>query len=455
MFLAAGLSCALCCALVSVDPPPDGPADARVEALEARVAQLEARLFEPRRSELTRQELDALIADAFADAEQRAALLDDGVLAGIDEKGTIFLASTDGRSRLDISGQVQFRYIWNNQDDRSSPSSGDSVSGFDVRRAKLKLFGKVSERWSYKMIFATLRTAGPGVTPNTYTEMAQLGYKIDGRWSVVAGFFKLPFSRQELISSSRQVAVDRGVVHEFFTLNFAERVQLNYKDDRFRGQIAISDGANTTISGIPNATSSDFAITARGELKLKGGWAAGQDEFAGDHEALFLAGAVHYEQLDGDSLRNGVLADDTLVWTGELLWKTPGASLSAAAFGSHVQAVGAGRVDAYGALVQVNAVLTDDLNVFARYEILDDGSVVDSNTLDDDSDLTQAITLGFNKALSRNVRLTSDVVYLFGNDPAAVGRINGGAVSSGIGLQPGLNDDDGQLAWRTQIQLLY
>jgi len=56
-------------------------------------------------------EVRALVAEMLADADTRSSLLMSGGNAGHD--GKFFLADTDGNFRLNVGGQVQFRYIAN------------------------------------------------------------------------------------------------------------------------------------------------------------------------------------------------------------------------------------------------------------------------------------------------------------------------------------------------------
>lgn len=109
---------------------------AEVAALKAQVAQLSA--GEDWLTEQRADEIRGLVQDVLSDADTRASLLQSGMTAGWD-KG-FFLASSDGNFKLKLSGLVQVRFNYNNQDD--SPVDDDRW-GFENRRTRLKFAGHV------------------------------------------------------------------------------------------------------------------------------------------------------------------------------------------------------------------------------------------------------------------------------------------------------------------------
>jgi len=229
------LPCALlaCLALapspaVAADEPDVAQLMERIEQLEAaeranaaRLAQMQQQLEQQWLTQRQAQEVRGLIEDVLADAQTRASLLADGATAGIDEKGAAFLKSADGAWLMKFSGQIQLRYLFNHQDDRGD----DSESGFQARRVKLQVAGHVAD----PKITYVVRLANSRTNANTSLEEAKIGYSFDNGVYVSAGKMKLPFTREELNSSTRLITVERSSVNEFFTLNFAEQVQLGYK----------------------------------------------------------------------------------------------------------------------------------------------------------------------------------------------------------------------------------
>jgi len=418
---------------------------AEMAQMRAEMAQLKAEQRGDWMSDARRAEIEGMIADVFADANNRATLLQEGALAGIDEKGKIFLMSSDGSFTANFNGQIQARYIWNSVDDRVD----ESVSGFQMRRVKFGVKGKVGDGWGYEIKFATDRDSGSG-GGNTVTEDAVITYKINDAWSMQAGVKKLPFARQELISSSRQVAVDRSLVTEFFTLNRSDHVMLKYGSDDIKAAIALSDGGNADFTDFNRAgIANDFAVTARVDWQAMGDdWGAMKHEFGGvDEDALFVGGAVHFESVDASAT-----PEDSFSWTVDALYKTGAWGLTAAIFGNHTDNGAAVDRDQYGIYAQASYDLGNDWDVFGRWEMIDDDDAAGAGTEE-----LQAVTVGVNHHFNKNVKFTGDVVYIYnGDNPSADGRaINGGETSDGLGLAGGFTDGDDQIALRLQLQLLF
>lgn len=417
---------------------------AKVAQLEAKLAQLEATQKGDWTSDARRAEIEGMIADVFADANNRATLLQEGALAGIDEKGKIFLLSADGSFSANFYGQIQARYIFNTEDGRAD----ESISGFQMRRMKFGVKGKVGDGWGYSLKFKGDRDQESG-TSDVEIDSAYITYKICDKLSMAAGAKKLPFARQELISSSRQVGVDRTLVAEFFTLNRSDLVELKYKaSDNVVVTGAFSDGANFHQTDYNANQANDFAVTGRVDwMAIGDDWSVAKHEFGGvDDDALFVGAAAHYEVADGSAAPNSGFA-----WTVDALYKTGALGLTAAVFGNHTENTGGTDTDQYGVYVQGSVDLGDDWDVFARWEMIDDD---DAGGATED---LEAITFGANKHFNNNVKLTADVVWIYAGDaPSADGDIPyGNPLSDGLGLDSGLTDDEDQIAFRLQLQLLF
>lgn len=425
---------------------------AELEQLRAEVAALKA----------DKAQSDKSAAEIYMLAQEKAESA--GGSAGITDKGKIYLKDANGNFTIGFKGQVQFRYIWNHIDGAPAAApfgpASESTSGFQFRRMKFGAAGTVGDGWGYGFTFSTVRNSGaPG--GNVFTEDAYISYKYDDNLTVVAGSIKLPFARQELISSSKQVAVDRGLSTEFFTLNRSDQVQFRYDTgDMIKVAAAISDGGNANFSGFGADASNDFAVTTRVDAKLMGDdWGAAKTESAGtDEDALFVGVAAHYQVNEG--LGAPAVADHAFSWTADALFKTGDIALSAALFGNHVNNLGVvPNRSQYGLYLQGNYAISDDMDVFGRYEWIDDDGAAGPGV-----EQIQAITLGVNKHFSSNVKFTGDVVYIFaGDDPAAAGFVNGGELGGGIGLAGGGpvgpfsagSGHDEQIAVRLQLQLLF
>ena len=453
-------ACLMAGALLAAVPGVANAQDSELEQMRAEMAQMRAEMAQLKAdqqgdwmSDARRAEIEGMIADVFADANNRTTLLQEGALAGIDEKGKIFLISSDGNFSANFNGQIQVRYIFNNEEDRTGSPSGENISGFQMRRVKFGAKGTVGDGWGYNIKFATDRDTGSG-GGNTFTEDAYITYKINDNWSMLAGVNKLPFARQELISSSRQVGVDRTLATEFFTLGRGEQVAFNYTDGGdIKASLALSDGANADFIDFNAAgAANDFAITARVDWQAIGDdWGASKHEFGGvDEDALFVGAAIHHEATNGGG--TGATHDNGVAWTVDALYKTGSLGLTAAFFGNHTNDSDATDTDQYGAYVQASYDLGNDWDVFGRWEYIDDDDNAGAGT-----DELQAFTFGVNRHFNANVKLTGDIVWIYsGDDPSSDGDfINGGELSDGLGLISGVTDDEDQIALRLQLQLVF
>ena len=280
-------------------------------------------------------------------------------------------------------------------------------------------------------------------------EDAIISKKLNDNLTMKVGAFKLPFARQELISSSRQVAVDRGLATEFFTLGRADQAQLAYKADNLIVTGSLSDGANSSYTDWNADASNDFAVTGRVDwMAIGDDWGAMKHEFGGvDEDALFIGAAAHYEVADGSAvIENG------LAWTVDALYKTGALGLTAAVFGNSTENVAAGTdTDQFGFYLQASVDVGNDYDVFGRFEYIDDDDNAGAGT-----DELMAVTFGVNHHFNKNVKFTGDVVYIFeGGNPLADGNTStDGEDSDGLGLVGAVDGSD-QIALRLQLQLLF
>lgn len=449
--------------------------------LQARVAQLEAQLAQVQQTqgdtwmnERRAEEIKGLIHEVLSDADTRASLLQDGLTAGHDGKN-FFLKSNDGAFVLKVAGQIQLRAIWDFQSDREDEVSQDDDFddtaadvtvededdfGFQVRRAKIKFFGNVpGSQIDYLLTLATDRGTSDG-TPedgNVYMEDIVIGRAINDNWYISGGKQKLPFLREELTSSSRLLAVERGLVTEFFTLDRAEGVQFDYdNNDNFRASLAFSDGADSETSDF-GMDEVEIAITARGDLRLMGDWDAIKDQTAwqGQDDALFVGGAIHWQLGDGNNADYSTSAvADYFAWTIDGSYENGGGlSASAAVVGGHMDPDTAGVTDRdmYGLQLSGAYNIDDQWQPFLRWEWIDQDLAAG---LDDE---LQALTFGVNRYVrGHNVKITADILWVYDGDVGS-NPFGNSISSSGLGFSSSSTspDDEDIIVLRTQVQVLF
>lgn len=99
---------------------------------------------------------------------------------------------------IKISGYTQVRY-------RQDESINDT---FDIRRARLDIKGDITERFDYRTQVEFGGASGPFLLDVT------IGYKVNPYLKLTAGQFKIPFSQENLISSSKLETINRSQVVE-------------------------------------------------------------------------------------------------------------------------------------------------------------------------------------------------------------------------------------------------
>jgi len=418
-------------------------------------------------------EIKGLIQEVLSDADTRASLMADGAVAGHD--GTnFFLSSVDGSQRLNFWGQIQFRYIVNIDNDEVD--NGEEIiddsedEGFDMRRVKLGFNGHVTagRKFEYEVILAMSRGSSDSVISTEFEEItipgssgggvfvedAKFGTQLTDSLRVDFGKFKLPFLREELISSKRMLTAERSSVNEFFTLNRAEQVQLSYKSDMIKVAGAVSDGSNSEFSVI-GGDMVELSLTGRVDVKLAGDWgqAADTTAWSGQPFGLFLGGAVHYQMGDGS---NGGSVD-YLSWTVDVSVETGGFGIFAALIGAHPDTdddIVTTDNDPIGFVVQGSYNINDTIEPFVRFEWLDPDV--------DDVDELMILTGGVNYYISKNhnAKVTLDVLWVMeANDSDVSSFPSNSFGASAFGTGNGFSDGDGHgednLIIRLQFQLLF
>ena len=395
------------------------------------------------------QENRALIQEVLDDAGRRSSLEGNGILAGHNGKH-FFLKSEDNKFLMNIGGQLQFRFLVDHQEDRLPD---ETESGIQFRRAKITFWGHaISENLEYKIAFEGSRTNG-----RAGLEQAFIAYTLENGIKITAGMVKVPFLREELTSDKRQLAVDRSSVTEFFTMNRADLIEVSYTADAWKGAVAVHDGGNSGFSDI-GGDFVEVAVAGRLDLKLAGDWSQIKDFTTWEKDegpAVFLGAAFDYELGDGD---NGVDAN-YFGWTVDASLEAYPFNIFGALMGGHIDddgEFGGVEPDMLGVLVQAGVKLSDDLEFFARYEMIDPDFV----------DKMQLATVGINKYYKgHEAKLTLDVVVIYEGMPPGGDLVNpffeagpGGtnAFSSGLGFTgPGNTDDDINVLLRLQFQLLF
>lgn len=379
-----------------------------------------------------------LAEDLRLDASARtSALADSG--AGW-EKGNFFITD-GGPNRLSVYGFFQTRYNMNFRDEDSAGSQGDFTHGFQMRRTRVGAKGTIWDKnLSFNIIGEFSRTDG------TFGLLDAVGmYKWDNGWAVRWGQYKTNHLREENISDTNILAVDRSIVNNFFTQARSQGVGVTYTQEQFRFFLDFTDGLGTLNTDFTSGTEADYAFTARGEFRWGDGDWKRFDESAswrGNKYGGMVGLGAHYQ----DGGETGGTADTSIAQvTADVSLEGDGWNAFAAGVWRNTDMGGGGSsTDDFGLIVQGGYLVTEQIEPFIRYDAVfaDDANGDDFHTL----------TGGVNYYISPNstaVRLSGDVQYFFDNEGASA------IVSPTTGSNLLADTEDGQFAVRVQMQVMF
>jgi len=506
-FLALGGSLLIGIAGVArADATPDLRAE--LDAVKAELDELRNANGTQWLNERRAEEVKTLIRDVLQDADTRASLLDSGMTAG-HNGSRFFLASDDGGFLLEISGLIQMRHVASFQDQHPESEVedvfGDDVDvsfvddeheqGFELPRTKVRFDGHIADPRLHYVVQLFV-----GADNNTVIgDEIVISYELMDGIVVYGGEDKAPFLREEIIQPHHQLAADRTYVNEIFTqgvvqgvgvkiagdtvFNAPVNVHVNVNDGGWSGdggtrphpltqaggsQIPVDDGdvfldhddflislSSSNNNKLFDRDRSDFAVTARFDVKLMGDWGQMDDFTASESEdaGLLVGAAIHYEVGEtGDSSFNNNL----FTWTVDAAFECHGWNLFAAVVGLHTQLehedrVLASELDWHGVVVQGGYLLPNTkIEPFVRWEYMDfddfrPGLFSSSSVVSYDE--ANIFTIGANYYLNgHSAKFTVDVMWA--TDPLPL-------TASQISLQADDPNSDDQVVIRTQFQLMF
>jgi hypothetical protein len=488
--LAIALGCSAVFGSPAIETMTDEQLRIMVIDLKGEVDSLRAEQNEDWLTQERAEQVRGLVADVLADADTRSNLQGSGIDAGYD-KG-FFLASSDGNFKLKINSQLQIRWSYN-----KAGNQGDAY-GFEVRRSKLKFSGHVVDpSWGYDFSIVSNRQnvqfSNIGGTPthpsNIYLENAYINKKFDNGLYFKVGQMKAPFLREELVSSTKQLAVERSMVNNAFTWTRTQGALLGWKHDSLKIEGMYNEGPNN-INSQASAEPGKQGLTARAELLVGGDsdWSmfngfnakhtngktgfmlgAGVGWFNGrgtDNVQEYGNGDVNRSiawTVDGSVAGDGWTAFTYFAWADG---KQPGLRTSTPPVVRDTQR-------SWGWVVQGGFLIAADFELFTRYELGDingsasetfGGASVAGTTMPrrgENKDLS-ALTTGMNWFINPNLKLTMDWGYAFnpvqdgGNQPTSADYTSSGTGWRADRLnQAGSKLEDGQWLLRAQMQLTF
>ena len=174
------------------------------------------------------EEMQALIHDVLADADDRASFLGDG-----------------GSVSVNVHGFVQTGWTHDSND-------GDATQGFSINRTRLILSGD-AYGWNYE-VSGQWNDGDSFTLKDAYADWN--GFRV--------GQFKTPFMTEVLGSQTDTLAAERSVVSNQFGQGRSQGVQYGWRTDLGGVRVAYTDGFNTANgAGVQNG----YALTGRVDFR--------------------------------------------------------------------------------------------------------------------------------------------------------------------------------------------
>lgn len=373
--------------------------------------------------------------------------------------------------------------------------------GFENRRTKISFTGFVVDpSWTFEVQPVFNRTPGSISSGAQTLSSGNIVGSIENLWMqkdfgngimVRAGQFKAPFLREELVSSTTQLAVERTLVSDVFSTKFSQGVQVEFggrAGEQWRAQVFYGDGLRANATGVPstvttaaggfagafttpfNSNATNWGFAGRFEYLGAGNWRAMRDfnSYKGDDLSwmIGLGGMSQSLRPTNEGTQSASATDSMWGVTADFSVNFGGASLFAYGVYRDVQLAGGvaqrggGKSDSmgqWGAVVQGGLFVTNELEVFARYEIGDTDT--DKFRVSDtgiELEKNSIVTVGLNYFFGGNkdIKLTGDVGFAL--TPIGDFNSSGGNWLQDVSSTAGNGfTNDGQWVIRTQLQLLF
>lgn len=269
------------------------------------------------------------------------------------------------RSRIDVFGFVQFRWMYDNH-------SVDGVRhGFDVRKGVLGVKGRLAKDWSFVL-------SGEW-TPDSSLELRDA--YVDGKnlfegVDLRVGRFRMPFMAEWQVNEPQLLGNDYSLIAYTLGQGRSEGVQLSKEFGEFDVQVSYNNGfetENTTVFG-----NEAWGMSGRIDWKLD--------------DRVNIGGAMAYNSTD---MSNGYswTIDGRFTFTDELF-----------GFASYTGQNDSGKGDAWGVLTQLGYTLEKDMVLFGQYQ---------AGEFTGTSEFLSIASVGLNYFFAPNVRWTNELGYSF------------------------------------------
>ncbi len=201
---------------------------------------------------VTREEVKQEVDNYLSTKEAREKLglgLPDMVTAEYtpdDEKYALGFKSNDGKFSLNTGARMQFRYTFKDRDEDAAGQ--DDLNDLNLRRARVYFGGNIYSKMVHYYVEFDADKFNLGLRDfyMYFTPLEELNAKI--------GYFKVPFNRERMSSSSKLLFADRSIASEAFDQDRDTGFDIYGKpfDGYMEYHAAVFQGAGEKLSGSDN-----------------------------------------------------------------------------------------------------------------------------------------------------------------------------------------------------------
>jgi len=424
----------------------------RLEAAEARIAELSAQQNSDWLTEQRSEQIRGLVQDVLADADTRASLQGNGATSGYNNG--FFVQSADGKWSVKINGLFQERWNLGSQPSSAGAITNDSSTafGFETTRAALNFSGQLAGVAFYdaRLDWSPYNDNGTGLS-NTPLEWAYGGWHVDDTWSVSVGRQKFDVMRGFVVNAEDQQAIERSsYTYYWATSQITNGIKLNGSMDQFRMNAMFANGATSAANrGNDDWQQNDhgWSITGRGEWLLQGDWSQFDriGSSKGETDGMMLGvGAGYLKNQDGDGESNWLVSAD-------LSYEADGwNAYGSATVGRNSPAGGGNDRDSVGFEVGAGTYMDDNNELYGRWQWLTPGQGAG-----DVSSKLNIATIGWNHYLAGpNTKLSADWNWCF-SDPTMANGLGAGAWGYSGWWSNASQSSGSQWLLRTQLQISF
>jgi hypothetical protein len=263
--------------------------------------------------------------------------------------------------------------------------------------------------------------------------------------------------REELVADIYQLAMNRSLMNQVFTLGRTQGVIAGYQNDNWNFRASTNDGGNALNTDYTSPLEADYAFTGRIEYKGAGEWKQ-FDDFSGwqsQGSAWLLGGAINYQHSGDTNASAAVQQAGALLYSVDASYEASGWTIFGEFVGRNQDPDSVSdSFNDFGTLVQAGYFFSDSLEGYARW----DAVFADGDRTNTDNNAFNTLSFGANYYMFPRSHAGVFTVELdWYLDPTTknslVNSVANGGSADLIDILPSNRDD--QFALKFQFQFVF